>query len=118
MRTITDHIANPANDRLTINVIDEPGAGGANHIYEIIIDDGRKILLPFQNGGIAEHGVNGITQEVLLAVVIDRLASFDAGPYPSSENKEALYHARQALEYLKLRTKKRTERGVEGKEVA
>ena len=30
MRTITDHKVNPANDKLLIEVVDEPGAGGAN----------------------------------------------------------------------------------------
>ena len=28
MRKLTDHIANPANDRIEISVMDEPGAGG------------------------------------------------------------------------------------------
>lgn len=35
MRTITDHIVNPANDRLRIFVVDEPGQGGANHEYRV-----------------------------------------------------------------------------------
>lgn len=29
MRKLTDHIINPANDRIEITVMDEPGAGGA-----------------------------------------------------------------------------------------
>jgi len=28
MRTINDHVINPANDKLTITVLDEPGACG------------------------------------------------------------------------------------------
>ncbi len=35
MRTLQDHKVNPANDTLTIAVVDEPGAGGANHRYDI-----------------------------------------------------------------------------------
>lgn len=35
MRHLTDHQVNPANDKLTIFVTDEPGAGGANHRYYI-----------------------------------------------------------------------------------
>jgi hypothetical protein len=35
MRTVTDHVINPANDKLTVEVVDEPGAGGANHLYMI-----------------------------------------------------------------------------------
>lgn len=29
MRELTDHKVNPANDVLTVSVIDEPGSGGA-----------------------------------------------------------------------------------------
>jgi len=35
MRELTGHKVNPANDVLKVMVIDEPGAGGANHRYEI-----------------------------------------------------------------------------------
>lgn len=35
MRTIEDHKINPANDTLQIAVTDTPGAGGANHRYEV-----------------------------------------------------------------------------------
>jgi len=126
LRKITDHIANPVNDRLEITVTDQPGAGGANHEYRIeATDDGsgkpHKIAdhhISFQNGPIGEVGVNGITQEVLLAIVIDRLRSFQSGPFACKENGEALHHALLSLEALKSRTKARMARGVEGKNVA
>jgi hypothetical protein len=35
MREITTHKVNPANERLRIEVGDEPGSGGANHKYLI-----------------------------------------------------------------------------------
>src|SRR5262245_44367841 len=98
MRQVTAHKVNPANDTLTIDVVDEPGAGGANHYYMVRGFDVRKnpsagvdlkdvpgeylgLMVLFQNGPIAEHGVNGVTQEALLAIVIDRLECFQAGPY-------------------------------------
>lgn len=128
LRVLTDHIANPANDQLTITVTDPPGAGGANHRYLIkgfdprlnpgfFEDDpyhtfGQTIL--FQNGPIPQAGVNGITQEALLAIVIDRLRSFQKGPYACVENEGALGHVEAALARLKDRTRKRMERGVEG----
>lgn len=120
MRTITDHIANPVNDRITITVMDEPGAGGANHHYAVDVDGSETASLDiyFQLGPIAERGVNGVTQEVLLAVVIDRLRSFQAGPFACPENAEALDHAQNALECLKARTRARMARGVEGRSVA
>lgn len=118
MRTITDHIANPVNDRITITVMDEPGAGGANHCYAVDVDGSENGLdINFQNGPIAENGVNGVTQEVLLAVVIDRLRSFQAGPFACNENGEALSHAEQALDWLKSRITARMARGVEGRTV-
>lgn len=117
MRTVTDHVINPANDLLTINVMDEPGAGGANHAYEIVGPHGR-CFIDFQNGPIAEAGVNGVTQEALLAVVADRLRSFQAGPFSCRENALALTKIEEALHWLQQRTIARMRRGVEGTNVA
>jgi hypothetical protein len=120
MRTLTDHVVpgDSANHQLRIEVHDEPGAGGANHEYMIAWDgadqaDGCGIS--FQNGPIKENGVNGLTQEALLAIVIDRLRSFQAGPYACGENALALSHCEEALRQLQKRTRARIARGVEGK---
>jgi hypothetical protein len=142
MRTLTDHIvsADLPQSQLTISVLDEPGQGGANHEYRIAaryqkgeklprrgrIDDQTVAIAPdgsseitlerilFQNGPIKEFGLNGITQEVLLTIVIDRLRSFQAGPFASDYNKQALFHAEVCLQWLQKRTRERLERGVEG----
>lgn len=126
MRELTDHKINPANDKLRIFVTDEPGAGGANHRYEITgfdptrnpsvdgLDDMNGTLLLFQNGPINEVGVNGITQEALLAIVADRLCSFQAGPYACRENALALTKIEEAQHWLLSRTRRRMARGVEG----
>lgn len=119
MRTITDHVINPPSDRLTIAAVDAPGAGGANHFYVIDVDgteNGLKIY--FQNGPIQEVGVNGVTQEALLAVVIDRLRSFQSGPFSCRENAIALTKCEEALHWLHARTRSRMARGVEGKTLA
>lgn len=130
MRTIESHKVNPANDVIQIEVTDAPGAGGANHRYELTGFDtsknpsatdqhgykssySREIIL-FQNGPIAEVGVNGVTQEVLIAICIDRLECFQAGPYASPDNQTALYHLQKAQEALLNRTRARMSRGVEG----
>jgi hypothetical protein len=121
MREITSHIVNPVNDKLSIRVIDQPGAGGANHEYRIVTIDqmnNRHWHLSFQNGAIAEFGVNGITQEALLAIVADRLESFQNGPFACRENEVALEKVQEAMEALQSRTKARMERGVEGRSVA
>lgn len=129
MREITSHVVNPANDKIRIFVIDEPGAGGANHLYVIHGPNwsdnpsmnletpaGQPIV--FQNGPIAEHGVNGLTQEVLLAIVADRLVSFQLGPFACDENQRALDGVNEAIKALQSRTKARMARGVEGKSIA
>jgi hypothetical protein len=75
---------------------------------------GQTCFIGFQNGPIKEYGVNGITQEALLAVVIDRLRSFQAGPFSCRENSIALTHIEEALMWLQRRTVARIKRGVEG----
>ena len=116
MRKITDHVVNPANDKLAITVLDEPGAGGANHHYQVTIDGqtAGATDIKFQNGPIREAGVNGLTQEVLLAIVADRLRSFQAGPYACKANTCALTHIEEAQHWLQQRTLERMRRGVEG----
>lgn len=127
MREITSHKVNPANDVIKITVTDEPGAGGANHRYVMSGFDtatnvsaafgdfeGRGVTILFQNGPIAEHGVNGVTQEVLLAIIIDRLQSFQKGPFASRENALALTKLEEAKHWLFARTLERMQRGVEG----
>jgi len=118
MRTVEYHKINPLNDTLDIVVSDAPGHGGANHVYEIhhtaTVGLPPLSVVSFQNGPIAEHGVNGVTQEILLAVVIDRLRSFQSGPFSSRENAIALTKCEEALHWLQQRTIDRMRRGVEG----
>lgn len=114
------HKVNACNEVLDILVLDEPGSGGAHHSYLISWPgqfnpwkcEGVHIL--FQNGPIKENGVNGLTQEALLAVVAHRLECFQAGPYACESNASALVHVLRALEILKDRTRERQARGVEG----
>lgn len=122
MRELTDHIVpgDSANHQLKIEVLDEPGAGGANHEYKIDCaggapnSGGSTHYIHFQNGPIKEAGVNGVTQEALLAIVIDRLRSFQAGPYACQDNEDAEKHCIEALTLLQNRTRARIARGVEG----
>lgn len=118
MRKIEDHIVenDAANHQLLIEVLDEPGAGGANHRYMITTAPPHGVSwgIAFQNGPIPENGVNGVTQEALLAIVIDRLRSFQAGPFACRENAIALTHCEDAIMWLQRRTRARIKRGVEG----
>lgn len=130
MREIYDHKINAANGQLTVTAVDEPGSGGANHLYEIrgfdtslnvsdpftdcYGDSATHSTILFQNGPINEVGVNGVTHEALLAVLIDRLRGFQAGLYACRENALALTKLEEALMWLEHRTKGRLARGVEG----
>lgn len=120
MRQLTTHriegIDNDLNDALGVEVLDEPGAGGACHEYGIFGTDGPEtgVIIKFQNGPVKETGVNGVSHEALLAILIDRLEHFQAGPYACDENANALGSIRRGLVFLQQRTRKRFERGVEG----
>lgn len=120
MRELNGHKVNPANDKITVLVNDEPGQGGACHDYSIGIpaqdDHSTATMIPlrFQNGPINEVGVNGITHEALLAILIDRLQSFQKGPFAGRENAIALTHLEDAQHWLQHRTRARMARGVEG----
>lgn len=131
MRTLTDHIVSGDQAvQLSINVLDEPGQGGACHLYHIegfnTASNGSDPFVErygkasdhstviFQNGPINEFGVNGVTHEALLAIVIDRLRSFQSGPFACRENAIALTHFEEGLMWLQRRTVARIKRGVEG----
>ena len=86
------------------------------HGYDILVDD-VKFPVQFQTGAVADNGVNGVTNEALLAIVIHRL-EFLQGKFPCIQNSLAIINAKAALNVLEQRTRSRIERGVEGKEVA
>lgn len=120
---ITDHKLNWLNNALRITKSD-PGPSGASTKYDII---GMAELVPgvgprtfgvnlrFQDGPIkSEEDMNGITNEALLAVVIDRMRGFQSGPFACRENALALTKLEEGLMWLQKRTRERLARGVEG----
>lgn len=130
MRELQGHKVNPANDRLEVTALDVRGSGGANHLYQIHGFNTKTnpsdpftsrhgspatyMTVLFQNGPIAEVGINGVTHEALLAILIDRLEAFQKGAYACLENETALAHLRDAQAALQARTRARMARGVEG----
>jgi hypothetical protein len=114
MREITEHRVNPINDTIRIQVLDEPGAGGASHHYLVACGDGSTQEIRFQNGPIAECGANGTTQEALIAICLDRLRSFQQGQYSCRENALAITKLEEAEHWLFHRTRARMDRRVEG----
>lgn len=117
MNELTGHHVNEANKAIRVVAEDEPGDGGAHHLYCLVIDmetGERHVRLAFQNGPIKEAGVNGVTNEALLEVLISRMEGFVSGPYNTPDNEKALECLKGAREAFNARTREREERGVEG----
>lgn len=124
MREITEHHTNDVNKAILLQADDpDPDNGNASHRYlakwygapdEQGTPQGRKLDIQFQQGPIGEVGVNGVTNEVLLCIVADRLRGFQSSKFACSENADALEAVEEALATLESRTKGREARGVEG----
>lgn len=124
MRVITSHQTNGCNRAITIGADDRnPAHGNASHDYRCaILDvDGDEMdieiditHIEFQNGPIKEVGVNGLTHEVLFAILIDRFECFQDSQWECQENADTLVHLRRAVQSQLDRTKAREARGVEG----
>jgi hypothetical protein len=115
MRQLTEHKVGGLNEDLEIYVTDQSDPGNACHTYNIAYDlnpgtdaggASSLCLIKFQNGSVKEAGVNGITQEALLAIVIDRLQGFQSGTFACRENAIALTKLQEAMHWLHHRTKK------------
>lgn len=129
MRDITRHQVDGYNVLLAIQAVDVPPVGDAHRRYDITgfdtelnpaaIDDTgfrlciTRLALIFQAGQPIDTA-NGITNEAVLAVVLDRLMAFQSGPFACDDNRDALAHVDAALGCLHRRTRARQARGVEG----
>lgn len=68
----------------------------------------------FQEGPIKECGVNGVTNEDLLVMVVRRLEGFQNSEFKCRENACAITKLEEALLWLRKRTMGRENRGVVG----
>jgi hypothetical protein len=120
MRQITGHEGSALNNAVRITADERDESGRCHHYIVDIVggapDSGGQAfdMPPFQKGPLLEAGLNGISDEVLIAIVIDRLEGFNGGPYRCRENSLALTKLEEALHWLKHRTAARQKRGVEG----
>lgn len=130
MRQLTSHVVNGLNESIYIGVMDEPGPGNACHKYDLapmkdvepnkgavrsqVPVEEAHVVIKFQEGPIAEAGVNGVSNESLLAIVEDRLLGFQSGQYACRENAVALTKLQECMMWLQKRTRDRMARGVEG----
>ena len=104
----------------TVVAIDEIGPGGANHLYEIYanpVDTDSRLMarIQLQCGARKEEGSkHGVIDTDLLEIVRDRLKAFQAGPFKSEYNEEALQGVEMALNALNKRVEDRIARNVLG----
>lgn len=106
-------------NRLTeVFAIDEPHAtNNSNHLYRVRSKGQDQTLfadITFQNGPVKEAGINGLHNEDLIAVVIDRLQGFQDGKFRCRENAIAITKLEESLLWLNKRTHDRIARNVEG----
>lgn len=103
-----------------VKVIDERGAGNANHLYKVeaVVPDTEDIpftLIQFQNGARKNpDSIPGVLDTDLLEIVRDRLLGFQSGEFATRENACALTHIEEALMWLNRRVEDRIERNVLG----
>lgn len=67
----------------------------------------------FHEGDIKD-GINGLMDEDLLAMVFARLSHFQETKFNCQENFNAMAHIEAALHYMRSRTERRKQEGLEG----
>lgn len=105
----------------TVYAVDEV-VFNANHHYQVFPTNSQVEGVPpsaftniyFQKGPIKENGINGIHNEDLISIAIDRLESFQNSEYKCRENALAITKLEEAMMWLRKRTSDRENRGVEG----
>lgn len=128
LSNITDHHDGFGLDESLLIQKDEPGPGGASNLYEVLIEtpgdhgpdpeppDAVMVAgIQFQKGPRTEPGSTpGITNSVLVAIVLDRLRAFQAGDYSCRENAIAITKLEEGLMWMQQRARNRAKRGVLG----
>ena len=117
MQVLTEHIPDVSTPgaHLAITCGPDTDAGGACTAYTVGEEDvGVLAELQFQDGPVGDVGANGLTNEVLLAILVHRMRGYCNGPYNCMFNVAALRHLERALNTLHMRTKDRVSRQVEG----
>ena len=112
MRIHTDHNGVAVNAISTLS----DGSDVEGHLYQVLIGP-KTLSLEFQNGPVKEAGVNGLTNEALLAVLAHRIGVLNK-KFPCRENSLAITKIEEASLWLGKRTADRIARGVEGEHKA
>jgi predicted secreted protein len=112
MRIHTDH------NGVAVNAISQDihGKDVLGHVYQVLAGP-QVTSIEFQNGPIKEAGVNGLTNEALLSILIHRTQVLNSR-FPCRENAIAITKMEEALMWFNKRTADRQARGVEGEHKA
>lgn len=104
--------------QLWVNAISQLAGGNDvnGHLYQLQAGLNSS-QIRFQTGPVAAWGVNGVTNEALLAILIHRTKVLN-DKFPCRENELALQKMQEALDLFNERTSGRVARGVEGTEAA
>ena len=119
MPIIDDHIVPGDTGYCTVSADDrDPRCGNAAHEFIVTPDGGTPQIIRFQHGPVKEHGVNGVQDSAVIAVLIERFEGFQAGNFACEANAAVLGHLRAALNANLQRTRDRVARQVEGTSAA
>lgn len=114
---IIEHVIDGKCANLQIDVEDTTGENGASNTFTVRYPSGKFLAnLTFQNGPIDSdgNGVNGLQHEVLIAIILDRLRSFNKTSMACRENEICIERLESCLHWMKKRTLARIARSVEG----
>lgn len=127
-REIIEHRINSFNREHIRILANEKSHGGASHVYQINVVRASSehastapieaAVIKFQMGPVQEVGFNGISDEALIAIVIDRVKGFQQGSVPCRQNALAITKLEEAVHWLRDRAEERERRGVEGTRAA
>jgi hypothetical protein len=111
------HDGHGLNESIVIEMdAEDPNGGGASHFYALSIAGVNVGALQFQQGPRNVPGSTpGVTEAAIYAILIDRLRSFQKGPYACRENAIQLTKLEECLMWTKERAHERGRRGVLGK---
>ncbi|GAP38785.1 hypothetical protein ABXN37_27190 [Piscinibacter sakaiensis] len=112
MRIFTDH------NGVAVNAIAKTSDGQAveGHLYQVLAGTSQQDIR-FQLGPVQQAGVNGATNEALIAVLVHRLQHLNR-LCPCRENSLAITKLEEAAHWLEARTRDRQARQVEGTSAA
>ena len=102
--------------KFTRVMVEENYKYNAPHNFEVrrVEDDVLVCKIHFQEGPVHECGSNGVGNEDLINMVVERLECFQKSEFACRENAIAITKLEEALLWLRKRTEGRVQRGVEG----